>query len=203
MVRLQPGGLLLLAILLVAPGCMLVVSRPEHEDWTRKLSVLGAEREVVPLKISCLSASYPMEYPTSNQEVRIVRDVLKDGPFSISDGISFRDDLAARISVEQSARSSPSLWPSLLTAYIIPACSTTTLSLKIEFTDREDRVFKRYKREAKIENWWGWAFFIWGRFTSDLGASSTLVKDMARDIVMEIYERDYDAFKAYGSRVPR
>jgi len=200
MKRIQIVGLFLLAVLPVVPGCMLVTCCPEHKDWTRELSVLGADREVLPLRISCLPASYPMvENPTSYEHVRIVRDVLKDGPFSISEGLSFRDDMAARISVNRSARGSPSLVPSLLTAYIIPSCTTTTVILKIEFTDREDRVFKHYKREARTEQWWGWAFFLWGTFASDHGASITLLKDMARDIVKEIYEKDYDDFKTYAS----
>lgn len=198
--KIQTGGIFLLVVLLVAPGCMLVVSHENHPDWDQKLSALGTGKETLPIRITCLGKPCGTGDATSSNFVQLVRDALKDGPFSISEGFSLRDDLVARISVGESNKQGPLLLPSLLTAFIIPCSATCTLGLEIDFTDREDKLFKRYTRKAKYDRWIGWAFFVWGMSASDLDVDYTLLLDMARDIVKEIYEKDYDVFKACGSR---
>ncbi len=203
MERIQTGGLLLLVAFLVAPGCMLVVSHPNHPDWDQELAALEKEKEALPLGVSCFAVRCSMANATTNKNARIVRDVLKEGPFSISDGFSLKDDLVARISVKESVEYGPLLFPWLLTAFVIPCYATYTLGLEINFMDREDELFKRYARKAKYDMWQGWAFFVWGICASDMNVESTLVRDMARDVVKQIYEKDYDVFKAYGSRVRR
>jgi len=106
------------------------------------------------------------------------------------------------LTVDASATKETELGPTglftLLTLGAIPSYQDYNLTLKLEFTDENGTIVKAYRREVHATAWWWLPFILWGPAISDLDSDETMIEDMARDILLEMYKMDYSLFRRYA-----
>ena len=188
-------GLFLVVVALGSSGCTLQFVDTTHGDWLAELQQLEAGRERLPLRVGCVARSDEEGQRYRRAAVVVVREALRDSPFTVADYPTLKDDLLVRISLRSEQKGGVLGVLGLLTLFVIPAKFDHTLTLHIEFVDRDDAIVRQYRRSGTGVGWLGWIFIIWGPAVSDKGADFILVRDMVRDIVREIYEKDYDFFR--------
>ena len=178
-------GLAVLAIGLLAPGCFLRLPPTVHGDWDEELKILHEEQDILPLKLKC--------------ETNLLESVMRAGPLTVVDRRERDYDFLVRAEMKTQEYLSPLAYIGLVTLYLIPGKSTTEVLLQVDLYDKQDRLVKRYRRGASYNTWIGWIYLFWSIPVTDWSPEETLEKDMTRDIVREMFQKDYGSFTEWAS----
>jgi hypothetical protein len=149
------------------------------------------------LVVSCLSQRDSHGRVAPQEAFEAVVNVLKDCPFIVTDVSPSQSHLRVLISLEADLNFNITSLFFALTLGIIPTYSTGCIGLNIAFIDPSGVTVKQYSRKCDLTTWIGWIFIFWGPAVGGFGPRDDILVSMTRDVVLEIYESDYEFFRNY------
>jgi hypothetical protein len=169
----------------------------EHEDWDAEMSQLSKGKEKLPLVISCVPKLSDSQMPMTTEVYQWIYTNLKCAPFAVNDSTVLKHDLVARFSFQKTILPSGLAYACFATIFIIPGNLKNTIEASVDILDKDNNLVRRYRRSADYNLWLGWIFFLWGPFAGNMSADGDIIKDLFRDIVKEMYEKDYEFYRDY------
>lgn len=189
----------LLATMLALPGCLFQVTNTAHKNWVTELNEMSSGKESLPLVVSCIP-KLGDGVPTTAATYRLVYSELKNAPFKVNDSIELKHDLVAKVGIMKQNQVSGLGIASVFTLLIIPGYVENTLEVNVDIVGGDGNVLRRYRRSTDYNLWIGWIFFMWGPIASNMTADGDVITDMSRDIVKEMYEKDYAFYRDYRGK---
>ncbi len=185
-----------IASIVFPAGCVLQLAGTKHDSWDEELKQLQEGRPLLPANLYCTTGRKEKGSGQAiKQSSRIIAGTLRDAPFIAKLDMDADVPLTARFRAVLKATEHPT-WTTLhvLTLALIPLRRDRELDLEIDFLIDSQHLVKTYKRQRTFSLWEGWPFFAWSMPFHDAQVEQTLIRDMARDIVAEIYQNDYRKF---------